>query len=84
MIDSTLEGYTTIVAGEEVKHEWKERYDIACPHCGHEMRAAPSVFQRMGDNRLGYASCTGCDTGMRIVHDIKTNTMKAEDINNDI
>lgn len=84
MIKSSFTKYSTIVAGEEVEHEWKERYDIACPHCGHEMRTAPSVFQRMGDSRLGYGTCTSCNTGMRIVHDIKTNTMKAEDINNDI
>ena len=50
MIDSTFEGYTTIVAGEEVKHVWQNRYDIACPHCEYEMQTSPSIFQRMGDN----------------------------------
>ena len=58
MIDSTFEGYTTIVAGEEVKHVWQNRYDIACPHCEYEMQTSPSIFQRMGDNKLGYACCT--------------------------
>lgn len=84
MIKSSYTSYSAIVAGEEVKHKWKERYDIVCPHCKHEMQTAPSVFQRMGDSRLGYASCTGCCTGMRIIHEVETNTMRAEDINNDL
>ena len=84
MIKSSFTKYSTIVAGEEVEHEWKERYDIDCPHCKYEMHTAPSLFHRAGDSKLGYGTCANCDTGIRIVHDIETNTMKAEDINNDI
>lgn len=81
---SSYTKYSTIVAGEEVEHKWKERYEITCPHCKHGMQAAPSLFQRAGDSKLGYGHCPECGTGMRIIHNTKTNTMKAEDINNDI
>lgn len=84
MIKSSFTKYSTIVAGEEVEHEWKERYEITCLHCRYEMHTAPSLFHRMGDSKLGYAHCPECGACMRIIHNIKTNTMKAEDINNDI
>lgn len=54
---------------------WKERYDIACPHCLEEFDCAPSIFHMMGAYELGGGSCPSCKEMMEIHFNPETNSM---------
>lgn len=53
-------------------------YNISCPSCGHKMEAEKSIAQKEGILPLGWARCTRCNSGMRLVYDDVTDTMRVE------
>lgn len=72
--------YEVDINGVKVVHGWKEVYDIACPHCQHEMVTTPSMFHIIGESDMGYGKCADCDQPMRVVHNPADNTMSTSDI----
>jgi hypothetical protein len=49
---------------EEVK-----KYDCVCPSCGHEFKAALSMFQKMGNFEMGHGSCAKCNLFLNLTFD---------------
>lgn len=56
----------------------EKMYVISCPSCGHKMEAGKSIAQKEGIFPLGWARCTRCNSGMRLVYDDVADTMKVE------
>lgn len=56
---------------------WKDRYDITCPSCAHEMQCAPCMFHQMGFFEMGGGTCPECKTMMEIHFYPVTNSMVA-------